>query len=347
VLKDSTTVHSAITMAKIIILSSCSPLPRVFNSLDSTSHALVMFCSLPVQVRRHHTSMRWAALDTAQTGGTKLLMSSVAMEDSVTVVVEQPASPTQEVFEVQTTQTSNINEIINNGLMVTVGVAALAYVISLDAGMWHGWSMEEILTRVPIDAWEQYSHTLAVNPIATKACTSATVYTIGDIIAQRTEGTAVGDLDRMRVARSMAAGLVGHGPLSHYWYNFLDGFFQNALHWTAWWAFIPKVIIDQTMWSPIWNNTYILLLGLMKMESLDTIWNDMKRSTIPLIVSGLKLWPAVHVITYGFLPVENRLLWVDLVEIMWVTILATQAAGNSSAVKQEDELASKTAVTVE
>jgi protein Mpv17 len=85
----------------------------------------------------------------------------------------------------------------------------------------------------------------------------------------------------------------------------------------------------------------------MKMESLDTIWNDMKRSTIPLIVSGLKLWPAVHVITYGFLPVENRLLWVDLVEILWVTILATQAAGNSSAVKQEDELASKTAVTVE
>ena len=53
----------------------------------------------------------------------------------------------------------------------------------------------------------------------------------------------------------------------------------------------------------------------------------MKRTTIPLMLSGLKLWPAVHVITYGFIPVENRLLWVDFVEIIWVTILATSASG--------------------
>lgn len=34
-----------------------------------------------------------------------------------------------------------------------------------------------------------------------------------------------------------------------------------------------------------------------------------------------------HCITYGLIPVENRLLWVDFVEILWVTILATQASG--------------------
>lgn len=194
--------------------------------------------------------------------------------------------------------------------------------------------MEEILSRIPVDAWEHYSRALASNPLEVKAFTSGTVYTIGDILAQRTEGTAVGDLDRMRIVRSMVAGLIGHGPLSHYWYNFCDVFFDNVLHWTAWWTFIPKVIVDQTIWSPIWNNIYILLLGLMKMEHLDTIWNDMKRSTIPLISSGLKLWPATHVITYGFIPAENRLLWVDLVEILWVTILASQAAHKSPAIRR-------------
>ena len=51
----------------------------------------------------------------------------------------------------------------------------------------------------------------------------------------------------------------------------------------------------------------------------------MKRTTIPLIISGLKLWPFVHCITYGVIPLENRLLWVDAVEIVWVTILASQA----------------------
>jgi hypothetical protein len=47
-------------------------------------------------------------------------------------------------------------------------------------------------------------------------------------------------------------------------------------------------------------------------------------------MSGLKLWPLAHCVTYGLIPVDNRLLWVDLVEIAWVTILASSAAKISS-----------------
>lgn len=60
----------------------------------------------------------------------------------------------------------------------------------------------------------------------------------------------------------------------------------------------------------------------------------MKKSTIPLFISGLRLWPLAHCVTYGLIPVENRLAWVDLVEILWVTILASQAAAIS---KQHEE----------
>lgn len=63
----------------------------------------------------------------------------------------------------------------------------------------------------------------------------------------------------------------------------------------------------------------------MQLQSPQQIWSDMKRTTIPLIISGLKLWPFVHCITYGVIPLENRLLWVDAVEIVWVMILANQA----------------------
>ena len=71
----------------------------------------------------------------------------------------------------------------------------------------------------------------------------------------------------------------------------------------------------------------------MKLESPATIWADVKRTTIPLIVSGLKLWPAANCVT-GLVPVQDRLLWVDPVEILWVTILATQAAGGGVAVQE-------------
>ena len=41
------------------------------------------------------------------------------------------------------------------------------------------------------------------------------------------------------------------------------------------------------------------------------------------VQAGWKLWPFAHLITYGVIPVEQRLLWVDCVELIWVTILST------------------------
>ena len=110
--------------------------------------------------------------------------------------------------------------------------------------------MCHLITGIP------YNAILASAPIQTKSIKSATVYAIGDTIAQRTEGTEIGERDRARIGRSLAAGLIGHGPLSHYWYQIIsEDFFNNVLLWTEWWSFIPKVVIDQTLWGPFWNNS--------------------------------------------------------------------------------------------
>jgi hypothetical protein len=92
----------------------------------------------------------------------------------------------------------------------------------------------------------------------------------------------MGELDCMWALRSLVAGLIGHGPLSHLWYNFSKNLFNHILHWTACWSIVPKVTLDQGFWGSIWNNTYLLLLGLMKHKSLETIWNDAKQTMIPL-----------------------------------------------------------------
>lgn len=213
-------------------------------------------------------------------------------------------------------------------ILLAVTVSVLNLIISVDSGITRGWTTEELAVRIPLDNWASYSAVLDKSPLPTKAITSATVYTIGDIVSQSTEGKGVGDIDRPRVIRSLLAGLIGHGPLSHVWFDWSEVLFEDVLHLQqGLMGTAIKVAIDQTTWGPFWNNTYILLLGLMKMDKLENIFGEMKRTTIPLIVSGLKLWPLAHCVTYGLVPVENRLLWVDLVEIIWVTILATAAAG--------------------
>ena len=62
--------------------------------------------------------------------------------------------------------------------------------------------------------------------------------------------------------------------------------------------------------------------------SYELIYAYVKSSSIKPCCSlnmqaGWKLWPFAHLITYGVIPVEQRLLWVDCVELIWVTILST------------------------
>jgi protein Mpv17 len=241
--------------------------------------------------------------------------------------------------ELQQSKHVDPKQVASTGIMVAVS-ALVVWKLGMDGDLLSLSSAQEIVTRIPMAALDVYSNVLKSAPIMTKAATSATVYTIGDIIAQKSTGTELGDIDRMRTLRSMLAGGIGHGPLSHYWYHISDHLFNDVLHWTAWWSFIPKVVLDQSFWGPIWNNSYIILLGLMQRESLESMLGNVKKTTIPLILSGLKLWPLAHCVTYGLVPTEYRLLWVDMVEILWVVILATTAAdamGDNGATATTDE----------
>lgn len=255
-----------------------------------------------------------------------------APQDVLPEDVLNAVDPTQSI------QVRSFDTVINASILIIAIVTVVTTVLSVDVGITRGWSAEEIAFRIPLDNWRSYNNILSMAPIETKAVTSATVYTIGDIISQQTsEDKSIGELDRGRILRSALAGLIGHGPMSHVWYRVSEDFFDNVLHLHAWWDFLPKIVVDQFVFGPIWVNAYILLLGVMQLQGPGQIFADMKRSTIPLVISGLKLWPFVHIITYGLIPVENRLLWVDLVEIVWVTILANQVSTTTEVTADDDK----------
>jgi len=277
-----------------------------------------------------------ATLESNASEASELRPANPSPSPVATAVIASDATSSSLPADAIQSRSLDRDAIINSSvLLLAVGIV-LEHVLSVDVGITRGWTAAEIAERVPIDNWRSYTDVLNMAPLRTKALTSGAVYAIGDVIAQSRqeeegEGTysMLGKLDRWRVLRSLAAGLIGHGPMSHVWYRVSEDFFDNVMHLHAWWDFVPKVIVDQTVFGPVWNNSYILLLGLMQLHTPSRIWEDMKRTTIPLILSGLRLWPFVHCITYGLIPVENRLLWVDAVEIVWVTILASEASSPS------------------
>lgn len=181
------------------------------------------------------------------------------------------------------------------------------------------------LSALETNPWEAYEVAVKMNPIETKACISGVVYSIGDLIAQNYEGRDISEWDRGRIFRSGLCGLLAHGPLSHLYYLGLDTVFaqQSLIDTDSWLSPLIKVGIDQTVWSIFWNSTYYILLGILKAESPKTIISSVQQSWWDLLKAGWRLWPIVHVCTYGIIPVQHRLLFVDAVELVWVCILST------------------------
>ncbi|KAF8391387.1 hypothetical protein HHK36_023691 [Tetracentron sinense] len=119
-----------------------------------------------------------------------------------------------------------------------------------------------------------------------------------DVGMQCYEGKPLFVFKRTRMFRSGLVGFSLHDSLSHYYYQFWEAEqnFQTLFPFQDWWVVSAKVSFDQTARAAVWNSIYY------------AGWNRGR--------------PFAHLITYGDIPVEETLLWVHSVELIWVTILS-------------------------
>ncbi|KAH7576885.1 hypothetical protein ACOSP7_002431 [Xanthoceras sorbifolium] len=213
----------------------------------------------------------------------------------------------------------SISRAINAAIVLGAGTVAVTKLLTIDHDYWHGWTFYEVLRYAPEHNWIAYEEALKTNPVLAKMAISGIVYSIGDWIAQCYEGKPLFDFDLKRMFRSGLVGFTLHGSLSHYYYQFCEALFP----FQDWWAVLAKVAFDQTVWAAVWNSIYYVVLGFLRFESPAKIFSELQATFLPLLTAGWKLWPFAHLITYGVVPVEQRLLWVDCVELVWVTILST------------------------
>ncbi|KAF5181262.1 Peroxisomal membrane (Mpv17/PMP22) family protein [Thalictrum thalictroides] len=220
-----------------------------------------------------------------------------------------------------------MNRTINAGIILAAGTFAITRLLTIDHDYWQGWTLYEILRYAPEHNWIAYEEALKTNPVLSKMVISGVVYSLGDWIAQCYEGKPLFEFDRVRALRSGLVGFALHGSLSHYYYQFCEA----LIPFNDWWVVPAKVAFDQTIWAAIWNSIYFVALGLLRLDTPANIFDELKATFLPMLTAGWKLWPFAHLITYGAIPLEQRLLWVDCVELIWVTILSTYSNEKSEA----------------
>lgn len=195
----------------------------------------------------------------------------------------------------------------------------------------------DTLTRLPLDLIHAYESLIPNNPIFYKACTSGVAYGLGDFISQIYQGKTLSTIDLPRSFRSGAAGFMVHGPLCHYWLTFMETYLDFG---GAWWATGIKVTADLTVWSIFLNAAYSTVIGTLAGQNPADTLRDVRATQWPALRSAWRFWPFVHTISFSHaVSMDLKLLWVDVMEVIWVTIL--------SKVANEDKLANLKEVEVE
>lgn len=200
----------------------------------------------------------------------------------------------------------------------------------------------DLLARIPMDALHAYEQAVPTNPVFYKACTSGVAYAFGDFLSQIYQGRTLATIDLPRSARSGAAGFIAHGPLCHYWLICMETYLDFD---GAWWATGIKVTADLTVWAVFLNAAYSTLIGLLAFKPPGEVLRDVKATSWPALRSAWRFWPFVHTVSFSHaVPMDLKLLWVDIMEVIWVTILSKVANEDKNAKLKEDSGAEVLAV---
>jgi len=181
----------------------------------------------------------------------------------------------------------------------------------------------DLLARLPVDLVNSYQALVPTNPVFYKACTSGVAYGLGDFISQVYQGRDFSNIDLPRSMRSGIAGFIGHGPLCHYWLLFMETYLDfNG----AWWGTGIKVTADLTVWAIFLNAAYSMIIGVLQFRNPLDVLKDVRATSWPALRSAWRFWPFVHTISFSHaVPLDLKLLWVDCMEVVWVTILSKVA----------------------
>jgi len=158
-------------------------------------------------------------------------------------------------------------------------------------------------------------------PILTKSLTSALLLGSGDLAAQATQAGGIPKrFDWDRTKRMMLWGLC-FGTLAHGWYLLLDSMVR--VPGPA--GVVAKIVCDQLIWTPPVNLLFFTTMSWMEGHRLSDAFEHGKAMLWPTLKVNWVVWPIIHIATFGFIPLHQRVLFINLCSFGWSIFLSYMA----------------------
>ena len=118
------------------------------------------------------------------------------------------------------------------------------------------------------------------------------------------------NLDKRRTASQTAYGLAFIGPLSHYWYEWLDAAALKLIPAGKGPAFIGgKVVADLSVFGPIHLAAFLLWTGVMVSgQSFSEASASLRKEFVTAITADTMFWAPVQTSNFSLVPVKYQAL---------------------------------------
>lgn len=181
-------------------------------------------------------------------------------------------------------------------------------------------------------AWRRYLAQLERRPLRTKAATAAAVAALGDALSQRLARAP--RWDWRRTVALAAFGAAWTGPSGHYWQRALERAFPPPRRGQPDDPLRPlkRAALDQLTYGPLCNLLFILWFARAVERRPWAAARAKAAAEFPAVQArGWRVWPAASLAGQLFVPLELRVLWMNLVGLGWGAWLSGRAAAARSA----------------
>jgi hypothetical protein len=197
----------------------------------------------------------------------------------------------------------------------------------------------ELSPAVATQAWTWYKIMLGQHPLLTKSVTSSGFMIASDAIcqkltmgAQNPKNDSKPNLDFGRMAQVAITGLTWSGPVTHAWYGLLEKIvkIQDPML-----GLFARIILDAIIFSPVTVAGYFTWRSMLEGTGLQGTRHKLRKQFGSTVLGAWKFWPAANIINFGMIPLEYRVLYMNVLSIFWTGYLTLVNANSKRALEEE------------
>ncbi|XP_078292125.1 peroxisomal membrane protein 2 isoform X1 [Panthera onca] len=165
------------------------------------------------------------------------------------------------------------------------------------------------LGALPQRALAQYLRLLRLYPVLTKAATSGILSALGNFLAQvmvkqrKKENSQ--KLDVSGPLRYAIYGFFFTGPLSHFFYLFMEHWIPSEVPWAG----VKRLLLDRLLFAPAFLLLFLLVMNFLEGRDAAALSVQIRRSFWPALRMNWRVWTPVQFININYVPLQVRANW--------------------------------------